>query len=790
MAEVGEAVARELVETLLARHPSIVLIIDPDSERVVDANEAAVAFYGWSAPQLRGRHLSDINTLSPEQVRAEVDRARREQRNHFHFRHRLASGAVRDVEVTSGPFALEGRTLLYSIVTDVTERSRELQQLRESEELSRSIIDHAPVGIAIAGADGRIVDANDTLAKITGYPREELLGRDYVTLSHPEDRPATLEQRRTLVAEQVGVYGMRKRYLRADGSVAHVEVASSLLRAAGSREPYQLGIVHDVSDRVRAEHDLEVRAARQAALAELSKRAVLEADTTVVAAEALAMLARLLGVERAAVLRLEAPDAPLAVAASRGWPAEEARRLARVIDADCLTDPALTEGGCVVLEDLAAADCPGCRRRGTALVESGVRSLVSVGLVAREERFGLLEIHDAEPRAFTAEEVALCEAVGGVLAGALARERAEAQLRQAQKLEVVGRLASGVAHDVNNVLTVMLGHTELLERRADLDAHLREGLARIRDAGQRGVALSRKALSFAREGPSAGERVALGDLLEEFAPLLEAVLGPGVTLDRAEVEAWPVVPVERNALGQVLLNLAVNARDAMPGGGTVWVSTRIDGGEVVLTVADDGVGIAEDVRPRVREPFFTTKGPDAGTGLGLSIVDTVVAAAGGRLEIDSAPAAGTAVRLHLPLVAQAAREEAAAEPGGARPRAAPAPAARVLVVEDDEAIGAFVGRALRGAGHDVEVLASAEEALGRLEAAPPDLLVTDVSLPGLRGPELVARARRWIPDLAVVLMTGNEMDLSGDERGQAGVLAKPFGIDELRARVSEALGRA
>jgi len=785
-----EVVARELVGTLLARHPSIVLLIDPETERVVEANAAAIDFYGWPAEELRGRGLSDINTLSPEQIHAEVDRARREQRGHFHFRHRRASGEVRDVEVTSGPFSLGGRTLLYSIVADVTERSRELQQLRESEELSRSIIDHAPVGIAIADADGRMVDANDALAKITGYRREELLGRDYVTLSHPDDRPDTREQRRALVTGEIGVYGMRKRYVRADGSVAHVEVASSLLHVVGSRAPYQLGIINDVTDRVRAERDVEARTARQEALSELSKRAVLEADTGVVAGEALAMLGALLGVERAAVLRLEAPDAPLTVLASRGWHAGDAARLGRVVDAACLTNRALVDGEAVVLDDLVATDCPGCRHRGTALVDAGVRSLVSVGLVAREERFGLLEVHAAEPRVFTAEEVAFCEAVGSVLAGALAREHAEAQLREAQKLEAVGRLAGGVAHDVNNVLTVMLGHTELLERRDDLDDDLRTGLARIRDAGQRGVALSRKALSFARGGAAAGQRVALGDLLDEFAPLLESVLAPAVTLDRAGVDASLVVPVERNALGQVLLNLTVNARDAMPGGGTVRIAASVDGGEVVLTVADDGVGIAEAVRSRVREPFFTTKSHGTGTGLGLSIVDDVVAAAGGRVEIDSAPGAGTTVRLRLPRSASAPPQENAGDLDDAGGTGAPTPAARVLVVEDDEAIGTFVGRALRGAGHDVEVLANAEEALGRLEATRPDLLLTDVSLPGLPGPELVARARRCLPGLAVVLMTGNEADLPVEARAQARVLAKPFGVDELRTRVGEALDRA
>ena len=386
-----DALARELVETLLARHPSIVLLIDPETERVAEANDAAVAFYGWSAEELRGRRVADINTLGPEEVRAEIARATRE--GHGHFRHRLASGEVRDVEVTTGPLPLGDRTLLYSIVVDVTERSRELQQLRQSAALSRGIIDHAPVGIAIADADGRLVEANDAFAKITGYARGELLGRDYVTLSHPEDRPSTRERRRALLTGDAGGYGMRKRYVRADGSVAHVEVASTLLRVTGGDAPYQLGIVKDVSDRVEAERALAARGARQEALAELSKRAVLEADVTVVADDALAVLARLLGVGRAAALRLDAPEAPARVLTSLGWDADERATLARVVDASCRTHPALVEGEAVVVEDLRVTACPGCRQRGTALADAGVRAMVSVGLVARDQRFGLLEVH-------------------------------------------------------------------------------------------------------------------------------------------------------------------------------------------------------------------------------------------------------------------------------------------------------------------------------------------------------------------------------------------------------------
>jgi PAS domain S-box-containing protein len=373
-----------------------------------------------------------------------------------------------------------------------------------------------------------------------------------------------------------------------------------------------------------------------------------------------------------------------------------------------------------------------------------------------------------------------------------AMRRAEAErdalaerLRQAQKLEAIGRLAGGVAHDFNNLLTVIMGCTSALkESLAAGDAPALDDVEQIDEASQRARDLTRQLLAFARRQPVAPVALDLNQVVRGSAKLLRQLVTEVVRLEVTLAPDLGPVRADVSQLEQVLLNLAVNARDAMPEGGTLAIATdNVGGDQVRLRVRDTGVGMTPDVRGRLFEPFFTTKGVGMGTGLGLATVHGIVSQAGGHIEVESAPGAGTTMQLFFPRA-----------PGlAATPQPPPRPTSRggterVLLVEDEPEVRAAAARALQSAGYRVLQAASGREALRVLghEPRPVDLLVTDVVMPGMSGPVLAEQVRASGGAARVLFMSGYAEGLGGAERVlEPGVelLPKPFTPAGLLQRV-------
>jgi signal transduction histidine kinase len=353
------------------------------------------------------------------------------------------------------------------------------------------------------------------------------------------------------------------------------------------------------------------------------------------------------------------------------------------------------------------------------------------------------------------------------LAGALGEKwllarRAEARA-QAEQLELLGRLAGGIAHDLNNVLAAILGYTELARLRLGPHAAASELLTRIAEAGGQGRRIASRLLALARRRPPMPERVEFDPLLAELQPLLVQLAGGTCGIDIRTGAAGAAVLLDQAQAAQILLNLTVNARDAMADGGMIRIATGIDhaGGRLVLEVGDDGPGIPPDVRRHLFEPFFTTKAPGRGSGMGLGVVQDAVRSAAGSIQVHSAPGEGTTFRIELPL---------AGLPEPARPPS-PLTGVRVLMVDDDASICELVRITVEGAGgrcrtvldHDAADLARADE--------PVDVLISDLRLGGQDADATLRRlARDWSGTPCVVV--------SGDlpDRLPAGVhgLAKPF----------------
>lgn len=381
------------------------------------------------------------------------------------------------------------------------------------------------------------------------------------------------------------------------------------------------------------------------------------------------------------------------------------------------------------------------------------------------------------------------------------REGAEAALRQAQKMETIGSLTAGVVHDVNNVLTVVRGAAEVLLRRlSHAPAHLRQVTAILR-ATDRGAALTRRLLAFAREQALAPEALDLNATLHGVAGLLAATLGRSVRVVLDLDESAPHATVDGSGFEHAMLNLAINARDAMPEGGTLTFRTsrvQLPGGEAaapglppdgyaVVAVADSGIGMSAAVQARAFDPFFTTKPVGQGTGLGLSQVHTFLRQAGGSVRIESLPGQGTTIFLYLPLtVAAAAPVIRPVEPGRLAEISGGRGMRRVVLLDDEDLVREVVAELLESAGYTVAAFAHAHDALRRIEADPDvALLVTDLGLPECRGDDVAKRARRTRPGLPVLFITGHDdSGLPSDEPWQ---LFKPFGEADLLEMVERAL---
>lgn len=435
-------------------------------------------------------------------------------------------------------------------------------------------------------------------------------------------------------------------------------------------------------------------------------------------------------------------------------------------------------------------------------MESGVRHISwdgaeLTGVRSSGEEFPIdvsfAESSDGPERTFT-----------GIIRDVSARKRLETQLVQAQRLESVGRLAGGVAHDFNNILTAMLGFNQLVLDNLPEDDPLRPDVLAIRDGGERASALVRQLLAFSRRQVLRPEVVSPAEVVEGIVPMIERLIGSHIEIVLGRMDP-SAVHADRGQLEQVIVNLAVNARDAMPNGGrlTIEVTPRelsslppgmapylAPGPYVQLAVSDNGAGMDEVTRTHLFEPFFTTKGEGIGTGLGLATVYGIVQQSGGHIDVYSEPGLGSTFRILLP---QAASDVAAAQPGGAvERRVASGSGERILVVEDEALIRDLIRKVLVRDGYVVTLADDAAAAMERLAAATFDLVLSDVVMPGRTGLDLAREIHERWQDLPVILMSGYSAEALGDfvVGGRPPALVeKPFSPESLLEAVEAALGR-
>jgi PAS domain S-box-containing protein len=380
------------------------------------------------------------------------------------------------------------------------------------------------------------------------------------------------------------------------------------------------------------------------------------------------------------------------------------------------------------------------------------------------------------------------------------RDRLENELRQAQKMEAVGRLATGIAHDFNNLITVLLGYSDELIEEAPKGSKFHSAAVEVRRAADRASALTQQLLAFSRRQVSVSHTVDMNLVIANMEDLMRRLLGPEIRLQFSLEPGLASISADSQQIGQLLMNLVVNARDAMATGGTLSIETAnvelghehldvIPGPHVVLSVTDSGVGMSREVRARLFEPFFTTKESGQGTGLGLSMVQAIVRQSSGHIAVESRPGEGTTFRVYFP------RQNAVAD--APVPSLVPQPVAAVtgegviLLAEDDRSVRRLVVSELTRRGFTVLEAEDGVSALEtfRLEKDRVDVLVTDVVMPRMNGADLTRQAESIKPGLKILFISGHpERAGAGlDPTGVTNLLMKPFTADTLAARIKEVI---
>jgi len=374
------------------------------------------------------------------------------------------------------------------------------------------------------------------------------------------------------------------------------------------------------------------------------------------------------------------------------------------------------------------------------------------------------------------------------------RERAEAALLQAQKMEAMGQLTGGIAHDFNNLLQAMSGTLDLIAQKPDNADQVRRWAERGMQAAARGARLTGQLLAFSRVQRLDLKAIEVDPLVDDLLDLLSRTLGSNIRVEIVLADQGAVVVADKTQLELALLNLAINARDAMPDGGTLTIATRANPqcdsasfpqGCVEISVSDTGEGMPDEVRERAFEPFFTTKGVGKGTGLGLSMVYGVAKQSGGEVRIDTAPGRGTTVRIMLRRAASAPIPSTAAGAATVQPAGAGA-GGTILVVDDDDDVRATTRSALEALGYETREAVDGPSALERLAEKLPDLAIVDFAMPGMNGADLAREARRLYPDLKLLFASGYaDSDALAAALGSgASILRKPFQMSDLSAAVA------
>ena len=752
----------DLLVRSLEAEPQARLIAGPEGEAVY-ANSAFSALFalGPSAALERLEYYFSEDEETAVQVKRLRDIANTGEVGQGEIRLSSPSGKTEWLEISACP--LKGRPgFVLWCITDITSRRQMEQVIREEQEKLVDFLENASVGFYSADAEGRFQYINHTLGAWLGYTPEEILkGRMKLADFVPADRPAGVAAYDPFAGkrpDQQGEVAMRRR----DGTTFQVYIIQNIIEDEGGLRTRS--VVRNLTPERELEQVLHHSEQRFQRLFEDAPLGIAILD----------LEGRITECNRA-----------FSAVAPAGPPGLLGMPLAELVVEDDRAELASRLSGATA--GTATAVPLDVRLRG----EGESERVVSLSVTRMEDDSGELSgliLHSYDTTA---------------------QRELEAQFTQSQKMQAIGQLAGGVAHDFNNLLTVIIGFCDLLLLRHSPGEQNFADIMQIKQNANRATNLVRQLLAFSRQQTLQPKVLNITDILAELTNLLRRLIGVNISFDVVHGRDLGLVKVDHGQFEQVIINLAVNARDAMTEGGTLTIRTSnlalsrplergaeiLPAGDYVLIeVIDTGTGIEKKHLERIFEPFFSTKEVGQGTGLGLSTAYGIVKQTGGFITVDSELGSGTTFAIYLPR--HEAEEEAEAAPLAGAARAAPARdltgVGTVLLVEDEDAVRMIGARALTSKGYKVIEASDGEGALEVIRAGEEaiDLVITDVVMPNIDGPTLVREVREMHPDMKVIFISGYAEDSFRDkvsEDSDIHFLPKPFSLEQLAGKVKEVL---
>jgi PAS domain S-box-containing protein len=769
-----------------------------ENGRVCAINDQGLKMLGYDREEIVGRAIAELVAPESRELVAEAIRSGREGL----YEHQLLrkDGAKLLVETQAKMARVGNRTVRMTALRDITERKRAEATLSALALRHQTLLQTAREGIHVLDERGRVVEANAAFGAMLGYSRDEMLRLSVMDWDVQWSREELLAKIGTLM-EHPAQFETRQR--RKDGSVIDVEISAVSVLLEGRR--YLYNSARDITERKRAE---TLANGQKQVLEMIAGDAptpdVLVALLRVIESASQAMLGSILLLDRDG-LHLRHGAAPSLPAA-----------YCQAIDGLAIGP---NEGSCgtaayrrepVLVEDIAT-DPLWANYRAMALPH-GLRACWSTPMFdAQQNVLGTFAIYYRQPGLPSPEHRHLIEVATHTAAIAIGRQRAkaalqesEARFRQSQKMEGIGQLAGGVAHDFNNILSALLMQTDLLATVEPLPEEVRAGLREIRGDVRRAAELTRQLLLFSRRQVMQLRRLNLNDLVMNLGKMLQRIIGEDIQL---QLHLHPgALPTRADAgmLEQVLMNLCVNARDAMPGGGWLLINTTeavVDeararaqaeatpGRYVCLSVSDTGKGIPPEILPKIFEPFFTTKEAGKGTGLGLATVFGIVKQHQGWIQVDNRPGQGVTFQIFLPANA----EETVEGPAAPLPPQSPGGTETILLVEDEASVRKLTRKVLERQGYKIVEACNGVEALRRWEEhrGSVALLLTDLVMPGgISGQELAKQLVGRQPTLKVIYTSGYSAEMAGRalqlRRGETFV-QKPYPTGQLLETIRRSL---
>ena len=778
--KVAELLAEEERFRSMAEHAPVMMWSDDPGRNLVWENATALDFVGRTLAEEAGSGwLEAVHPDDLEYVREQYRAAVAEQRNmSLEFRLRRHDGVYRQIlQIAIPRWDVAGRLIGFlGVDVDVTELKERGIRLAEAEERYRQIADTVPVIVWLDDADHHLVYQNRTAEKFSGRDLRQQAGTAWLAGVHPEDR-ARLEARHRETTARPAPYQETYRLRRADGEYRWViEIGVPRVTPDGELQGF-VGVDVDIHDLMTASTRLEEAETRYRNFIEHSTEGIWRFESHV-------PIPLDMSEDEQVALFLDQSylaECNVAMAAMYGYDRPEDllnRRLREFTGADAST----------MVEFLRAYIRSGYRLTDAETIEQDRHGRTRYFL---NNLVGIVE-HGA------------LRSTWGTQRDITERRQLEEEARQARKMETAGRLAGGVAHDFNNLLTAILGTSELLLQELPSGSSARADVEEIKRAATRAANLTRQLLAFSRRQVLQPRILDLNHLVQGVETMLRRLIGEHIALVTRTDPDLRRVRADPGQIEQVIVNLCVNARDAMPTGGSLRIETAntyfagaTHGPEsvmppaeyVLLTVSDSGVGMEPETLRHLFEPFYTTKAAGQGTGLGLATVYGIVKQSGGFIYVDSSLAHGATFRIYLPAVDGTVEpvESPAAVPQQLRGEGT------ILLVEDEEAVRRLARRALEGVGYRVLEAASGDEALRLVDRwqSSLDLVITDDIMPGMSGQELSGRLRLERPWLKILYVSGYTDDTilqHGTLLPNTAFLQKPFSPAILAQRTREILG--